>query len=168
MHASWSRSVYKHRSLPEANITNAQCQFLSLLNQSRSTTDTMPLVELHWRLRSWDPTENPTRHFFDAFRTNIVAPDHCLFGKIRNMWAAFYLSLASNAVRRTVNQVIAFNMKANSMPYDANVFNASDKSLNSTSFSLTYSVLSVFIPSMLQYVAQAPSMSTEKMISWNF
>lgn len=148
-HSSHRRSAIRNQAVRAKGISEQNCRFMRL-TPNVTETSVFPLLKRHKLLRSFETYRNPNKHHFDAFRNNVIAPDHVLIGNIRNLIQALFLSLNSEESQSHLNALIDSNLKQNRLTREGITFNTVTKRLNSTTFNTTFSIWQALLPSIVQ------------------
>lgn len=124
-----------------------------MIQSSRVSDKTCPLLYLQRKLEDVEATipvnvdgDRVVNGQFDAFRSNVVAPDHLLTGLAKNVLDAVHKYLSSQDSRRHVDVYICCALRDNGLIIQKQVFNHEKKKLYSMGLSSIFRVLLVSVP----------------------
>lgn len=124
------------------SLTGIYIMPMSLPNHLRHCPSSIRTVCLSPRSRKSLPLSS--RIPFRAFVCNIVAPDHCIVGNMKNVLSVLFMSISSPIECGILNVLIENACKHNGLPYRPRIWKCDKKSLASVPFSVIYAAFHVF------------------------
>lgn len=151
--ASSQRTANRHPMIDHSNLSEDDRKFLRLRPHEDEGSEENPLLNLLCDLRGSTIYNNPAKTHFDAFRRNIVSPNHVFARNIRKNLDFTLKSLKKPDFQTHLNAVILNNLKASRMHIDGSIFNVEEWKAGRIELSVflpTYSAFEALWPSLLQ------------------
>ena len=157
----------RHNALRQTEFSDRDANFLGMKPKSHVTDRSCPLLALQRRLSSVQsdiPLNSEGMRvvpaMFDAYLSNLIAPDHLLTGLARNIIDLCF-RLLTPAVRIKVDISICAALADNGLIRERSIYNGKKVKLHSTSLSTVYCVLLVCPPVLTNFVKEEDDAAKE-------
>ena len=155
--STFLRHGERQRSLRSSEISDEDATRLGMIPNSRFMERNCPLVQvsLDARKRESSLTEhgNPVVPcIFDAYRSNVIAPDHLLTGLSKDILNAVFKTVPSKEHQKILDVSICAALRDNGLLTQGEVFNPRSKSLHGMNLSEIFCVLLVAVPVLRMFM----------------